>query len=125
MSVAEQDLATVLQQRTRSFADLYERQAYLVYNLALRICCEPGAAARAAERAFLSPAPEHELPRTVVAIAVAEAPARPRADGAAAQGLVALPAPQRAALALAGLADLDAAGVAAAMGIGEDAAAEL
>jgi hypothetical protein len=122
--------------RTRAATTLYERHAYLVFNLALRIACDRAVAQRAAERAFLSlvseEQPDAEVVRIAVRFALAEAPERPQPgrDGdpettsllAAAGGLA--PA-QRAALAVAGLCGLDARGVGAVLDLDEAGAATL
>ena len=75
------DVPALLQKETRSLASAYEREAYLVYNLALTISCDSAAARRAAERGFLDAAARDvEDPAVVpatIAAALAEAPRRP------------------------------------------------
>jgi hypothetical protein len=130
------DVTVVLQRGTRELASLYEQYAYRVYNLALRITCEPDRAARAVERAFLNHVtrrrPEDALIPTTVAVALSEAPERPSPHGAGdeeAEAMLAATAtlrpPERAALALVALTEADAAAVARAMGIEVDAADRL
>ncbi|HEX2085122.1 MAG TPA: hypothetical protein VHF89_05525, partial [Solirubrobacteraceae bacterium] len=116
------DEAARKHEQARRATSVYERHAYLVYNLALRIACERGAAERAAERAFVTvlgrPDPDAEIVATAVRVAIEESPPQPRADGAGdaeasalLRATATLPAPQRAALALGGLCGLDGRGV--------------
>lgn len=124
----ETDPAARVHERTRLQTAAYERHAYLVYNLALRTACDRGAAAQAAERAFVTVLgrldPDEEVVRVAVRTALEAAPEQPQLDAAgdpaAARLLRAtagLPPVQRAALALEGLCRLDAAGVAAALAL--------
>lgn len=133
---AEGQVSAVLQERTREFTALYEREAYVVYNLALRIACEPGPALTAASRAFLSvaraPDDRAALVAKVVEAALAEAPPHPVPSGAGdpdAQGLLgasaAIGAPDRAALALESLHAPDTVVIAEVIGVLPDAAAQL
>lgn len=130
------DISTLLQAESRALTALYERHAYLVYNIALRICCEPAPAAAAARRTFLEVAAaghdERRVLPAVAAAALASSPGRPRPAGAgdatatAMLALVArLPAQERAALALATLGGAGPAELAAALGASTDAAAAL
>src|SRR5258705_9302282 len=80
------DVTAALQEATRDFAGIYERNAYLVYNLALRITCERAIAMAATERAFLEHVGQSEdaaaLARAVVSHALADTRPRPRPSGA-------------------------------------------
>src|SRR5215213_9669314 len=122
--------------RTRHVTALYERHAYLVYNLALRITAERAGAQRAAGRAFLALAaeahPDAEVVGVTVRVALAEAPDRPTPESSGdeeadrllrAAGEVA--GAQRAALAVAGLCGLDEHGVAGVMELDAAGAATL
>ncbi|HEX8084736.1 MAG TPA: hypothetical protein VF529_10640 [Solirubrobacteraceae bacterium] len=126
----------VLPDRGRLATSLYERHAYLVYNLALRIAGERAAASRAAERTFAEIVdrrdPDAEIVGLAVSVALEEAPERPRAerdgDPEDARLLLAtggMPAVQRAALALAQLCGLDARGVGGALRLAPEGAAAL
>ncbi|MFL5894634.1 MAG: hypothetical protein ACJ76Z_05910 [Thermoleophilaceae bacterium] len=116
---ATRDVSARLQEATRELASLYERNAYLAYNVALRITCEREAAMAAAERAFLADvtgadAEEQLLPR-VVGFALEGARPRPRPRGAGAdeeEQLLALTASEldaheRALLVLTSLVGMD------------------
>ena len=133
---AESDRSAALQQGTREFAGVYERNAYLVYNLALRTTVDRTAAMDAACAAFLaclaSEDPDAVLVKLTVRRALPGARQKPTVEAAGdaeAQAMLrataSLPAPERAALALVGLADADAAQVAAALEATEDASANL
>lgn len=83
---SKQDASSFLQQESRRFATLYERHAYVAYNLALRITCEPARAMAAAERAFLlqlgQDPSEARLILGVVNTAREEASEKPKPGGA-------------------------------------------
>jgi hypothetical protein len=103
------DASAYLQQESRRFASLYETNAYVAYNLALRITGEERAARAATERAFMmrlgqSDAPA-ELVLAVAAAARGEARETPDASGAGAEeaqrmlaAVVSLPLVERVAL---------------------------
>jgi hypothetical protein len=131
-----QDASSFLQRESRRFATLYERNAYVAYNLALRITCEPSKAMAAAERAFLlqlgQEASEARLILGVVSTAREEAPERPRPNGAGdaeASRLLAatatLPLPERIILGLISVGHGAPAMVAAAMTLPEGKSEEL
>jgi chemotaxis protein histidine kinase CheA len=133
---AEGDRSSALQQGTREFAGLYERHAYLVYNLALRITVDREGAIDAACAAFLASLSasdgDAELPRLTVrrALPTARQTPTPEAAGdAEAQAMLRataeLPPPERAVLALVGLASADIPAVAAALETTEEAAGSL
>lgn len=126
------DATASVQQRTGHQTAAYERHAYLVYNLALRVTCDRSAAAQAAERAFVTvldrPDPDAEVIAVAVRTALEAAPQQPKLDGAGdpasahlLRATAVLPPVQRAALALEGLAGLDDSGVAGALGLGPEA----
>ena len=128
--------AAELHDRTRAFMAFYERQAYLVYNLALRVAVTEPAARAAAERAFLALArradAELQVAPVTVEAALAGAAARPEpGDAGDAEALrllratAALEPRQRAALALHDLCGLEAPAIGTALGAGEAAAEEL
>lgn len=130
------DRSTALQQGTREFAGVYERNAYLVYNLALRITTDRSAAIEAACSAFLgslsSGDADAELPAITVRRALPLAREKPDAEAAGdedAQAMLragaTLAAPQRAALALIGLSGADTARVAGVLETSEEAAASV
>jgi hypothetical protein len=132
----EADRSTALQQGTKEFAGVYERHAYLVYNLALRIAADRDAAIETACAAFLaslgSSDAEADLPRLTVrrGIALAKQTPTPEAAGDAdAQAMLrataVLAPPERAALALIGVAKVDAAAVGRALDMTEEAAGGL
>jgi hypothetical protein len=125
------DRTAALQQRTRAFALLYEQQAYRVYNLALRITCERDTAVQSTERAFLGqvdhPEDEQHLIAAVVGASLAAARTRPDPHGAGDEDSEAMLAAtaslaglERAALALAVLAEADTAQAAQIMGTSAD-----
>jgi len=129
-------LSAELQRATAAFAALYERQAYRVYNLALRITCDPRAALIAAREAFLLAHAHREGERAVVAAAVAAAvraaPCAPRPQGAGAgeaaallRATAALTPTERAVLAVEQLAPGGPAECGPALGIDEQAVAAL
>ena len=66
--IALRELA--LQQGTKRFSAFYERHAYLVYNLSLRITCDRAVAIESARAAFLAsvaaPDPDEGLVKTAV-----------------------------------------------------------
>lgn len=120
------------QRRVDRLVGLYEREAYGVYNLALRTCAEPAAAARATEAAFLRYLPTAEttgdeaeqrpaLLKEAVAAALAEPAPRP-GRGRPAKSLgrrllranATLSGPERAAIALDSLGEGTADAIAAA-----------
>jgi hypothetical protein len=123
------------EERAGAFTRLYEARAYLVYNLALRIACERDVAFAAAESAFLRQAEvgatEDTLVAAVVTAATTQAKRKPKLSGVGEpeqdllRASAALPAPERAALALTIMADLPVAETAAMMRVGEGTAAEL
>jgi DNA-directed RNA polymerase specialized sigma24 family protein len=132
----QQDLSALLQQGTREYAKLYERHAYRVYNLALRTACSREGAIRAAEEAFLTQvartAAEHELIRAAAKFGIREADgegAVAGAGGAEAETLLRatarLPAPERAALALAHLTGAATQEIGAVLELTEEAAASV
>ncbi|HEV2813183.1 MAG TPA: hypothetical protein VGW10_08035, partial [Solirubrobacteraceae bacterium] len=132
----ETDVDALVHERTRRATSVYERHAYLVYNLALRVTCSCQAADRATERTFLTrvtrPDPDADVGATAVRGAREEAPERPPAEDAGdpdearlLRATAALPAAQRAALALTGLCGVDERGVAATLDLGQDGAATL
>jgi hypothetical protein len=116
---------------------MYERYAYLVYNLALRITCERPSAMAAAERAFLARVGEPESQDALVAgtveSALAAARLRPRPGGAGAaeeEAMLALTAElldprERALLALASLRALEPAAAGAELSLEPEAAEQL
>src|SRR4051794_32695957 len=126
VAVAAREAPHELQDRIDALTALYERQAYLVYNVALVVCVAEDAALRAAERAFRD-ADEDALVRRVVHCALEEAPDRPALPlkPPALATVAQLGKVHRAALALGSLAELDEAGVAAVMGTRESAAHDL
>ena len=117
-SVTEDPTAD-LQEATRVFAGVYERHAYLVYNLALRITCEQASAMAAAELAFLSrvgqPESGDELTAAAITAALGSARTHPTPGGAGAPDAEAmlaatadaLNAPERAVLAVTDLTGSD------------------
>jgi DNA-directed RNA polymerase specialized sigma24 family protein len=134
--VSEADRSTALQQGTREFAGVYERNAYLVYNLALRITADKRAAIDAAQSAFLaslnSADQDAELPKLTVQRALSNAKSKPTPEAAGdsdaramLRATAALPAPERAALALSELSKSAPVNVAAVLDVTEDAAASL
>lgn len=131
-----QDVSAALQRGTRDFTELYEREAYRAYNLALRITCRREAAMAATEEAFLRRVgesdPQAGLFAMVVARALAHAKGKPSPNGtgdAEAQRLLAAAAklapPERAALALTSVGGAGAQEIAAAMGLPREQAAQL
>jgi hypothetical protein len=125
--------------RAEPLVKLYEREAYRIYNLALRITCDREAAARATETAFL----RHVAARGVEAegdgaslveqtVGAARALA-PRSKGATGLGkedalleaASSLGPPERAAIALISVGTSSAKGIAAAMGTTEQVAESL
>ena len=123
------DMTALLQAETRSLAAVYEREAYLVYNLALRSCCDEGAAERAAERGVLAAMDDggdHDaVVRHVAHASLAEAPAAPAPQDEMLRSCAALRPAERAALALETLAELDVAAIAATLDVSDDVAAGL
>jgi hypothetical protein len=134
VATAVLDRSAGLQQGTRHFSALYERNAYLVYNLSLRIACDRAVAIESARGAFLSAlaaqAPEEGLVDTAVRQALAVAGDRPAAPNGAgdaeAEAMLAATArltpPERAALALTGLTDADAAAIATTLNVSDHVA---
>src|SRR5689334_21441290 len=127
------DRYSALQRGTREFAGVYERNAYLIYNLTLRVTVDRDAAIEAADAAFLAcldaPDPDADLPGVAVRRALPQArhQATPEAAGEAeAQRMLSrtaeLPPPERAVLALTGLAGADTARAAAALELPPEAA---
>jgi hypothetical protein len=141
MSVATQEPATQdrtaqLQRHTREFASLYERNAYRVYNLALRTTCERESAIESAARAFLTqldhPGDEGHLIAAVVSTALGSAKPNPRPHGAGDQEAEAmlsatatLPPSERAALALGTVASVGPGTMGRALGLPPDNVAAL
>jgi hypothetical protein len=131
------DRPATLQQGTRQFTTLYETNAYLVYNLALRTTCDRATAMAAARSSFLAglanPGSDEGLVKTTVSQALAVAadrPATPNGAGdAEAEAMlaasVAIPAAGRAALALIGLGGAETGDVAEIMGLSGQAATSL
>jgi DNA-directed RNA polymerase specialized sigma24 family protein len=128
-----QDLSALLQQGTREYAKLYERHAYRVYNLALRTACSREGAIKAAEEAFLTQVArtgaEGDLLRAAAKFAIRESDgdgAVAGAGGAEAEALLRatsrLPAPERAALALANLTGAATQEIGAVLELTDDAA---
>jgi hypothetical protein len=111
-STSTSQLPAQARRRAEQLIELYEREAYRTYNLALRITGEEGAAARATESAFLrhvasgSTASENErtrLDKATVTTALAEAPRTPQLAGDAdplPKAMAALIPSQRAIIAL-------------------------
>jgi hypothetical protein len=129
-----QDVSADLHQRIRAFTAFYEQHAYLAYNLALRVTCEVEPAMRAVQAAFLSQLDDRPkgLVAATVEAALYEASAHPEPAGAGDReaealmgAIVGLPAPERAALALADLAHAGPAGIGAALGLGDNRAGKL
>jgi hypothetical protein len=132
--VQAEDFSAQLQSRIRGFTAFYEQHAYLAYNVALRIACEPEAATRAVHRAFLAQLDDRPggLLPAAVAAALHEAPSRPEPDGAGdaqAAALLAAAAalspPERAALAMSDLAHAGPDGIGEALGLDGEQAAKL
>jgi uncharacterized membrane protein YgcG/DNA-directed RNA polymerase specialized sigma24 family protein len=127
------DRSASIQQATREFAGVYERNAYLVYNLALRIALDADAAIDAAQAAFLacmsSPDPDADLPEVTVRRALSSArhsPSLQAAGEAEAQAMLSanaeLVGTERAAIALIGLGGSGAPEVARVLDMPSDAA---
>src|SRR5687767_3801026 len=116
--------------RLEQLTSLYERHAYVVWNIALRTAIDETAATAAAHRAFLAQVAAPDQARLAGAAARLSAEAAPAVDPrgiddqvlAAAAGLA--PA-QRAALAMGALADASSEQMAAALGLEASAGAEL
>lgn len=127
----DQDISTLLEQGTRDFAKLYEKNAYLVYNLALRITCEEEIAKKATERAFMAkatpPELEADMAQAVLPEALRRAPEEPKSGGEDEMlaAVASLPPRQRAALALYALGSAGPPEIAKALDIGKDEANEL
>jgi hypothetical protein len=124
------------QRRAKRLVELYEREAYTIYNLSLRTTADPPAAGRVTETAFLryiastataadsdSPAEQRKgLLKEAVAAALAEAPGRPAKEkpkrGSDDERLLranaALPGPERASVALISIGETGASAIAAA-----------
>ena len=128
-----QDLSALLQQGTREYTKLYERHAYRVYNLALRITCARESALKACEDAFMTQVPatevEGDLLGQTARFAIREADAGAEtggAGGAEAEALLRatarLPATERAALALSQLVGAGSEETAAVLGLTPEAA---
>ncbi|MGH2957847.1 MAG: RNA polymerase sigma factor [Solirubrobacterales bacterium] len=120
--------------RAERLTELYEREAYRIYNLALRITCDRPAAERATESAFLrhvasNPTGSEDeqgglLPETVSA-ALTEAPRHPAkadAEEPLIGATVALSPSQRAIIALISLDQASPEAIAAATGTSPEAA---
>jgi hypothetical protein len=128
------DRTATLQRATREFTELYERKAYVTYNLTLRITCDRQRAIAATSSSFLtaatSPNGETGLVKTATSQALAlTATGKPEPNGAGdaeAQAMLeataSLTPPDRAALALHGLVDAGPPEIAAAMNLTEHAA---
>src|SRR5436190_10875881 len=129
------DAATAeLQQRTRWLQSLYERHAYLVYNLALCITCAPEPARAAAEQAFMGQldASEDELTTATARAALGNARGHRASGGAGGpdedellHAMATLTPSERAALALADLDGADPDAIASALKVDSSQAATL
>ncbi|HEX2015805.1 MAG TPA: hypothetical protein VGN69_03845 [Solirubrobacteraceae bacterium] len=130
------DRSAALQQRSKQFSAAYEAHAYVVYNLALRICCDEAQALECAQQAFLSRVAADDLGEGLDVAAVAAAlavaaenPAPSGAGDAEAQQMLAATArlspPQRAALAVLGLTEASVESLASMLSLAPDAAARL
>ena len=130
------DQSARLQEATREFAGRYERHAYLVFNLALRITCEPALASAAAERAFLEHTGKHAdedvLAGSVVHAALGSARRRPQPAGAGGTdeermlaAVATLAPPERAAVAMVSLQGAGPHELARVLGVDEPAADRL
>lgn len=136
---AEQEQATAgpasLEAQLAELTRLYEARAYVIYNIGLRTTGESKRAMAAAEAAFLGLATggfdESGLLPRVVRAAIAESARKVKPEGVADEDLallrttLKLAPPERAALALATLAESDVAEIGQILGVGEDAAATL
>jgi hypothetical protein len=130
------DFSALLQKETRAVASAYEREAYLVYNLALTISCDRAAARRAAERGFLDAvARDVDDPAVVpmtIAAALAEAPKSPdlppagdEHTGRVLAALSQLGSSERAVIAVQALCAADATAIGPLMGLTAEAGAAL
>lgn len=130
------DRTAALNRRTRDFSAMYERNAYVVYNVALRVCCEQQLAIDASKAAFLSRVaanePEETLTAAVVSQSLAFAGDATTPSGAAdpqdarlLEATSKLAPPQRAALALSSLADAGVVELATLLGLSIEAASRL
>src|SRR5260370_39191606 len=129
------DRGVLLQQATRRLTEFYERTAYLVYNLALRITCEQESAIVAVETAFLAQGEGGDNQSLLVAVtsqALSVAHDHPSPSGAGdqqsetmLQATAGLSPPQRAILALEGLAEASPAQLALQLKLDEQAASRL
>jgi hypothetical protein len=120
----------LLTDRLQELTSLYERNAYLVYNVARRTAVDPEAARRAARRAFMGQVAaidEDRLATDAARVAIEEAPAlngtvfEDPVEGANAK----LPPVARAALALTALRDAEVTDLAAVLGLSESAASDV
>jgi len=124
------DHQTAFARRLEELTALYERRAYLTYNVAARVAGAGDAALRAASRAVLAQVAELDEDRLALDAArfgVEEAQAAdPRAIASPVLSANArLTPPERAALALEALAEADAAASGEALGLDASAAADL
>ncbi|MDX6663353.1 MAG: hypothetical protein QOG09_1455 [Solirubrobacterales bacterium] len=131
-----QDASSYLQQESRRFAALYESNAYVVYNLALRITCVRDRALAATKRAFLlqlgQETSDARLTANIISTARAEAVERPKAKGGGdseAERLLAAAAklsiPERVALGLVSIGQGTPAMISDALGLPADKAQAL
>lgn len=128
--------SAALQRRSREFTTLYEGNAYVAYNLALRVTCDPTLAEEVVENGFLdAAAAEDAESRLVFALlreSLARAPRRPQASGAgepeAAQllsGMASLAPSERAAIAATHLDPHGVEHLSAALGLPKEEALQL
>jgi hypothetical protein len=127
-------ISAELQERVRAFTAFYEANAYLAYNLALRVACADACARRAVHVGFLRQLDDRPAGLAASTAEAAVREAAPTADAAAAGdpasqtllGAMGSLAPtERAAVSLADLADGDAELVGAALGLPAEQAGAL
>jgi DNA-directed RNA polymerase specialized sigma24 family protein len=130
----QDNAAAALQERTRAFTSFYEQHAYLAYNLALRIACAAAPAANAVQTAFLrqlEDRPDGLVPATVTAaLRDAASPVEPEVAGgpesqALLQAISQLAPAERAALAMADLANAGPEEIGETIGVPGDQATNL
>ncbi len=138
------NLPAAAKRREQNLIELYEREAYRTYNVALRTTCDHAAAARATEGAFLRHLAAEEavdgekaaLLQHTVAAALVEAPRSPAkpaptqrkrrsAEERLLEAAASLPPSERAAIALNSVGERTARSIATATGTTEKAAANL
>lgn len=121
-----ESISASLQERIRAFTSFYEQHAYLAHNLALRIACAQAAAESAVQRGFLRQVGDRPAGLLAATVEAAMQEAVATADAGAAgdpeaqallNAISTLPPAERAALALADLADADAEGIGEALGV--------